>query len=93
MIVGGYDYAKHSWRFHQHAVRYAARAKRDGLICQECGGSGGYVEPILDDGSGPFETCGYCLGGGFVTCWVRGQWLKDRREIRRKEPRDADAKS
>ena len=32
--------------------------------CPMCGGNGGYIEPVLDYGIGPFERCGYCKGKG-----------------------------
>lgn len=45
------------------------------LICQECRGAGGYIEVILDDGSGPHIPCGFCGGTGEVTSKQRGLWL------------------
>ncbi len=32
--------------------------------CPMCGGMGGEKTPILDDGSGPWEECGYCGSTG-----------------------------
>lgn len=32
--------------------------------CPMCHGNGGYTDVILDDGTGPFENCGYCKGKG-----------------------------
>jgi len=32
--------------------------------CPMCHGYGGEIEPILDDGSGPFYDCGFCKGSG-----------------------------
>ncbi len=49
------------------------------LTCQDCGGGGGHVEPVLDDGSGPWEECGWCEGTGYVTPWIRGEWLRYKR--------------
>lgn len=49
--------------------------------CPMCGGIGETIEPILDDGSGPTEHCGYCNGTGkikkdkfYFQClgWLRG---------------------
>jgi len=34
------------------------------IDCPMCGGLGYYIEPMLDDGSGPKEYCGYCRGTG-----------------------------
>ena len=31
--------------------------------CPACGGLGETMEPLLDDGSGPTEACGYCSNG------------------------------
>jgi hypothetical protein len=35
-------------------------------VCPSCGGMGGEVVPILDDGTGPMEPCGYCDCKGYV---------------------------
>ena len=32
--------------------------------CPMCHGLGGEVEVILDDGTGPWTTCGFCRGTG-----------------------------
>lgn len=76
------DYAKLHWRQHQHHLRFARRVKASKLICQECGGGGGETDVILDDGTGPWEECGWCEGTGFVTPWLRGWWLRLKREER-----------
>lgn len=34
--------------------------------CPMCRGNGGYTEAVLDDGSGPFYDCGYCIGEGVM---------------------------
>ena len=34
--------------------------------CWVCKGQGGWKEPILDDGSGPYDKCGYCEGEGLI---------------------------
>lgn len=70
------DYPKFWWKCSQHRQRYAKRAKQDNLICQECGGGGGHTEIILDDGTGPWEECGWCEGIGYITKWDRGLWLR-----------------
>ena len=83
MIRPFYDYARVRWYFTKHTERYIKRALLDGLICQECRGAGGETVPILDDGSGPWETCGWCLGGGYVTRYVHGQWLHYKSKVRK----------
>ena len=76
------NYAKLQYRYWQHFERYRRRveAMQPKLICQECGGSGGGVEPVLDDGTGPFEACGLCEGTGYLTPHRRGLWLRWKRE-------------
>ena len=71
------DYAKLDWKRRQHYTRWKLRAlaMRPRLVCQECRGVGGETDPILDDGSGPFYSCGYCEGTGYVDAFRRGQWL------------------
>ena len=34
--------------------------------CPDCHGSGGEKDVILDDGTGPWEECGFCKGTGEV---------------------------
>jgi hypothetical protein len=75
----------------RHHERYARFVKQHGLTCQECGGSGQYVEDIIDFGgpecgSIPFEMfcdCGWCEGTGKVTRHTRGLWLRCKREGKR----------
>ena len=78
-----HDYAKSDYYHHQHYIRYEKYVERKGMTCQECGGYGGEIERILDDGQGPFYECGWCLGTGKVTRWLRGQWLRYKREALR----------
>jgi len=59
------------WRVHHE--RFKRFVKQHGLICQSCGGGGGEVDVILDDGTGPWEECGWCEGTGKVTRWIRGE--------------------
>lgn len=75
------DYAKLDWVGRQHHLRYVRRVMSQvpKLICQECRGAGGWTEPVLDYGQGPFEGCGWCGGTGYITPWLRGQWLKFKR--------------
>ena len=42
-------------------------ARTDIVQCQKCHGDGGHKEVVLDDGSGPWEDCGYCNGTGKTT--------------------------
>jgi hypothetical protein len=76
------------YRAHHHArlERYI-NAQRPRLSCQECGGMGGDYEPILfyGPGGGPWEECGFCEGLGFVTPWIRGLWLKWKRDEKRRK--------
>jgi hypothetical protein len=54
------------------------------MKCPWCNGEGGEVDVILDDGTGPFEMCGLCVGKGDVNLyhWILGHywniesWLK-----------------
>lgn len=61
-------------RHHQRLKAYLDKATVK-LFCQDCGGAGGEIEPVLDDGSGPFYICGFCEGLGIVTPHMRGLWL------------------
>lgn len=65
----------------RHHIRYKGRVESANpkLCCQECGGCGGYTEPVLDFGIGPFFECGFCEGTGLLTPHRRGQWLKFKR--------------
>lgn len=75
------DYARLDYYGHAHYLRYKryVESMTKKLICQDCGGTGGYTEPVLDDGSGPWFNCGWCEGTGKLTPWLRGQWLKFKR--------------
>ena len=74
------DYPRWDFERRRHRERFArfVESRRPRLVCQDCHGEGGETVPILDDGSGPFEECGWCEGTGYVTPWLRGQWLSDR---------------
>ena len=69
------DYAKLHYYYQQHFERYKRRVDNSKLLCQECGGAGGFTEPVLDDGTGPWEACGWCEGTGRLTPYLRGLWL------------------
>lgn len=76
------DYARldYEWRAHHARYKRYVESLQPKLWCQECGGAGGFVEPVLDDGSGPTETCGWCEGTGLVTPHIRGVWLGYKRD-------------
>lgn len=48
--------------------------------CQGCHGRGGEKDVILEDGSGPWEPCGYCDSSGQTTrimnAWIM-RWAND----------------
>ena len=69
------DYARWDHVQRQHVLRYQRYVDAHGLACQSCGGMGGETDVILDDGTGPWESCIWCEGTGQVTRWGRGRWL------------------
>ncbi len=90
---GGIDYRHWDYVQHQHYIRYKAYVKAHGLPCQDCGGAGGETYVILDDGTGPWESCGWCEGTGKVTRWIRGRWLQWKAQERKKRERKKAAKA
>src|SRR5882672_4009677 len=74
------NYAKLDYYYKRHHERYKKFVADAKLLCQECKGAGGFVNPVLDDGSGPEEPCGWCETTGYVTPHVRGMWLQWKRE-------------
>lgn len=72
------------WEAYQqrHHVRYKrfVAAMPTKLVCQECRGAGGETDVVLDFGQGPFVSCGFCEGTGYVTPWMRGRWLRWKKE-------------
>lgn len=50
-------------------------AKKKKYTCPDCGGSGGKTDVILDDGTGPWEECGWCEGKGKITGKRLAEWL------------------
>lgn len=78
------DYPRMSYEWQRHHARYKRRVAVDGLDCQECGGAGGERYVLLDDGTGPWEPCGWCEGTGKVTRWMRGFWLRYMRSLKGK---------
>ena len=79
------DYAKLDYRRRAHHERYKRRvdAMPKKLVCQDCGGDGGEVEPVLDYGEGPWMPCGWCEGTGYVTPYTRMLWLQWKRQEKR----------
>ncbi len=78
------DYAQLNYRYWRHHLRFQSFVAKHKLRCQECGGAGGAIEPVLDFGEGPFEQCGWCEGTGWMTPPGRGLWLGLKREKARK---------
>jgi hypothetical protein len=78
-----YDYRRMAYYWRQSHERYQRYVEAHGLLCQECHGMGGETDVILDDGTGPWEPCGWCQGTGKVTRWVRGMWLRERQRLKR----------
>ena len=50
--------------------------KKIKVKCPMCHGDKGYVEPILDDGSGPFFQCSLCKGTGLVSQSKKMQYVR-----------------
>lgn len=69
------DHRRHHQRWKR---RVESRVPR--LVCQECRGSGGEVDVVLDYGQGPFIECGWCEGTGLVDSHRRSEWLRMRKE-------------
>jgi hypothetical protein len=79
-------------RAHHVRLKRFIEAMQHKLVCQDCGGAGGWIEPVLDYGQGPWFECGWCEGIGYVTPWVRGLWLRHKEcaqdlEISNQKPR------
>lgn len=77
-----YAQLDYKWRSHHDRLKRFINLQPQQLICQECGGNGYHKEPILDFGEGPSFPCGFCEGFGFVTPFVRGQWLNIKKKER-----------
>ena len=73
------NYEKLNWKFLHHLQRYKKYIKKNGLICQECGGSGELLYDRID-WHNLYEICGWCEGTGKVTRWIRGVWLRMKKE-------------
>ena len=83
MNFSAVDYQRLSYYARQHHARFKSYVEVHGVTCQACGGYGGEVEPILDDGTGPWHECGYCEGVGMTTRRIRGLWLTHQRQAKR----------
>jgi hypothetical protein len=73
------DYVKLAEKYRRHHERYKAfiNSMPRKLVCQECAGAGSFHEVVIDEtGEGPDYECGFCEGTGYVTPWMRGQWLQ-----------------
>ena len=60
-------------------------ARTDLVQCQGCHGDGGYKEVILDDGSGPWEPCGYCKDGRttkMMNAWIMRWSAQEKKNAR-----------
>lgn len=72
------------WRYHHQRLKRFIDAMPRKLLCQECSGAGGETDPVPGlMGAGPWMTCGFCEGLGYLTPWQRGQWLRWKREDRK----------
>ena len=83
------DYPRLYWVDREHHQRFARYVDQHGLLCQSCSGAGGERYVLLDDGTGPWEPCGWCEGTGKVTRWLRGVWLRWMREERQRRRKTA----
>ena len=72
------NYVKLDYYNQQHHKRWKRRVttRIPKLICQDCRGFGGETYVSLDDGTGPWEGCGWCEETGYVDAWARGLWLR-----------------
>jgi len=77
------DYARLSYERRQHVARFRRYVEAYGVPCQDCGGSGGYEETIDPWLGGPWYDCGFCEGTGKTTRWLKGLWLRWKRDEKR----------
>ncbi len=61
-----------------------SRIKIKYFPCWVCKGRGGEKEIILDDGSGPYEDCGWCEGEGMILIGgkVHRKWKREELAIK-----------
>ena len=69
-------YAQLSQKYRRHHARFERYIDDHGLSCQACGGAGNYIEDVIPEVGTVYGTCGFCEGTGLVTRWMRGQWLR-----------------
>jgi hypothetical protein len=55
--------------------------KQKKFPCPVCKGKGGEIEPVLDDGSGPYYSCGFCNDECFITVDSELHWILRRDRI------------
>ena len=60
------------------AIEYLTR-------CQFCDGEGGRIEPVTDEGYGPFEPSGFCQGKGYINVFQKLTMYPMFREIQKME--------
>lgn len=74
------DWPRQHHYIHQHYERWKRRVmeRTHKLICQDCGGAGGYIELVSWELGGPWYDCGWCEGTGYVDNWRRAAWLGSR---------------
>lgn len=73
------NYHKLDSDLRRHHERYKCFVEKHGMLCQECGASGKYVEDRVDHIEIP-GSCGFCEGTGKITPHMRGLWLRWKRE-------------
>lgn len=81
-----FDYRRLDYYTQQHHERYVKRmgVQVPKLTCQACRGRGGYKKIIChDEGTGPWEQCGWCEGTGLVTPHRRGEWLRMQKALKK----------
>lgn len=74
------DYKRLNHYWQRHHVRFERFVEGRKLTCMDCRGKGGETQPVLEDGSGPWESCGWCEGTGYMTPQARGLWLGYKKE-------------
>jgi len=74
------NYTKLTYQMTSSYQRYKRRveAMPRKLYCQECRGSGEHFEDRIAEHD-LMSSCGWCQGTGLLTPWMRGQWLKEKR--------------
>lgn len=72
-------YAQLDWKRRAHHERRKVFLAKmpNRLFCQVCSGEGGWTEPVLDFGIGPWVPCGFCEGTGLLTPHERGLFLRE----------------